>query len=188
MVKRFNNLEDVYNTLVATNFDFNSLPSNNKYRKYKEWKQNPDQRKLPEGSAQNTGTRVAIALQPFGLEFDAASRVKLKMSGRVHSSLSSLGNAALYNHLAGDISAIQSNTGFVPAKAVLATKTGTRTVTASSNRITGRAYKTRTGETYTIPFGAGTATDREFAVQQEILTNRADTHVVTFVPERLYQV
>jgi hypothetical protein len=41
MGKRFNNLEDTYNTLVAANFNFDTLPATNKYRKYAEWKQDP---------------------------------------------------------------------------------------------------------------------------------------------------
>lgn len=63
---RFNNLEDVYNELVAIGFDFNQLPANSKYRKYYKYKTDPEQRKLPEGSAQDQGARVRVGIQPFG--------------------------------------------------------------------------------------------------------------------------
>lgn len=188
MGKRFNNLEDVYNTLVAIDFDFNSLPTTNKYRKYQQWKQDPEQRKLPDGSAQNQGARVAIGLYPFGLPAVEGNKSLVKMSGRTHALLNGLGGA-VYNHLVGDLSTVKPNTALIPAKAILAVKlSNSITVPASDNRITGRSYKKRTGETYTIPFGKGADTDYEFEVQNQIISDRAATHAVTFTPEKLQRV
>jgi hypothetical protein len=188
MSQRFNNLEDVYNTLTAQNFNWNSLPATNKYRKYAEWKRDPEKRKLPEGSSQIQGPRQIVTINPFGFDFDDTSQVKVTMSERAFNQRNNVGAAALYNHLTASTSA-KKLAGFVPAKAVLSSKLGSpRSVTAGSNRITGRAYKTRTGETYTIPFGSSAEATKEFEVQEEILQDRFATHAVTFTPERLRRV
>ncbi len=186
MAKRFNNLEDVYNTLEAADFNWDSFAATNKFRKYKEWKQDPDQRRLPAGSSQNTGTRVLVVIRPFGLDYADDAKVKVGMSGRVNTAISGLGTAAIYRHQVDAIATVKSSPGFIPAKAHLALRlASSTTVLGTSNRITGREYKKRVGESYVVPFGAGAATDREFDVQDVILSNRNATHTVTFTPERL---
>lgn len=185
MSKRFNNLEDFYVTMTAANFNWNSLPATNKYRLYKEWKENPERRQLPEGSAQLQGPRQIVTVNPFGLDFADGSQANVTMSERSFNARSSIGGAALFNHLTASASA-KKMAGLVPAKAILATKRGSpRTVAKEANRITGRAYKTRTGETYTIPFGSSAEATKEFEVQEEIIEDRFATHAVTFTPERL---
>lgn len=191
MAKRFNNLEDVYNTLLAADsFSWDSLPATNKYRKYKEWKQDPEKRKLPDASKQSTGPRQQIGLYAFGLDFADANKIKTPISGRVKTWLDSqTGIKDACNFLAGDISGLNKNTALQPAKAHLAIKRGSpQSVTAAENKITGRAYKRNTGETYTVPFGPGAAGDREFAVQGEILAAASSLAVVSFTPERIFQV
>jgi hypothetical protein len=75
--------------------------------------------------------------------------------------------------------------GLVPAKAVLARRLPNAiSVPATQNRITGRAYKTSTGDSYTVPFGRESGTSTEFEMQSEILLAQEDTHVITFTPER----
>lgn len=185
-MRRFSNLEDVYNTLLAAGFDFNTLPANNKYRKYAEWKQDPEQRELPPGSAQETGARVRAGVQPFGLAIDPDNEFDVGISGRVNTEISGLGGAALYGLEIADLTGYTRRPGFVPAKAILAARLATsRAVPGTQNRITGQPYKRRTGETYTIPFGRKTATSTEFETQDEIITDRAATHALTFTPEKL---
>lgn len=186
MGKRFNNLEDVYNNLVAIKFDFNTLPANNKYRKYAEWKQNPDQRKLPEGSSQDTGARKPAGVKPFGLPVDPQNQYDVGISGRTFGLLQDLGGAAAYGLEITDLTGYTKRPGFRPAKAILAVKRATSlAVPASNNRITGQPYKRRTGETYTVPFGRKTGTPEEISVQEEIIDGIGATHAVTFVPEKL---
>lgn len=186
MGSRFSNLEDVYNNLVAINFDFNTLPATNKYRNYAEWKQNPDKRKLPAGSAQDTGARKRAGVKPFGLALDPQNQYDVGMSGRAFGLLTDLGGTALYGLETAALDDYSKRPGFRPAKAVLAVKRATSlAVPATDNRITGQPYKRRTGETYTVPFGRTTGNAFEFGAQEAILTAKSGTHAVTFIPEKL---
>jgi hypothetical protein len=182
MGQRFNNLDDVYNTLVGANFNFDQLPSNNKYRKYKEWKINPELRKLGDGVMPNTGDRTAYGIRPFGVLFDDANKTRIKISGRVHSAIATLGGVALFNLTATPDASFEGLPGYVPAKAILAAKTAS---TSNTSKITGRKYKSRSGESYTVPFGKSAATDNEFDLQDDIIAIKGSTHVITFTPERL---
>lgn len=187
MAGKFNNLEDVRNTFLAANFDFNTLPANNKYRKYKEFKEDPDKRKLPDGAVPTRPRDVPYALSPFGLDFATDNDVRIMVSGRVNPVLgASLGGVALYNLTASPDDGVLKRVGFVPSKAIITVRLSTpTTVAASENRITGRAYKTRSGDSYTVPFGAASATDREFEVQNEIVTALTAGNYITFTPEKL---
>ncbi len=139
MGKRFSQLEDVYNNLVAINFDFNTLPANNKYRKYAEWKQDPDKRTLPAGSAQDTGARVGAGIKPFGLTVDPDNEFNVGMSGRVNTELGSLGGATLYGLEVANLAGYTKRPGFTPAKTILAVKRATSVaVPGTQNRITGQ--------------------------------------------------
>jgi len=182
MGSRFNNLDDVYNTLVGASFNFDQLPANNKYRKYKEWKINPELRKLGDGVMPNTGDRTAYGIRPFGMLFDDANKTRIKLSGRVHGAIATLGGVALFNLTANPDGAFEGMPGYVPAKAILATKTAS---ISSTSKITGRRYKSRSGESYTVPFGRSDTNDTEFDLQDEILATKGSTHVITFTPERL---
>ena len=75
--------------------------------------------------------------------------------------------------------------GFKPAKAVLG-KLGA-TVTPIS-KITGREYKTSISDSYTIPFGSsGTGAGSTEIGKQDIIlaSSLTDTHVITFIPEKM---
>lgn len=187
MGRRLNNLEDTYNTLVAANFNFDSLPANNKFRRYAEWKQNPERRELPNGAVPTRGSDRPVQISPFGLPLDPDNNVRIGVSGRAYPQITtSLGGFGLYNLTENPADNVRELVGYVPAKAILAVRLPQPdSVEASANRITGRAYKTRSGQTYTIPFGAQTESSREFSVQGEILADRNATHYVTFTPERL---
>lgn len=186
MGRRFNNLEDVVNTF--TEQQLLALPANNKYRKYYEWKRDPERRKLPEASVPAKGRARDVALSVFGEPFDPDGRAIVKMTSRSFDKLSDLGGASVYNLLTTPPDGAQSIAGFSPAKAILSQRLGTpRTVSAGSNRITGRAYKTSSGPSYTIPFGRQGATSFEFEVQASITSSQQANYSVTFTPERLRQ-
>lgn len=187
MGRRFAELEEVYSTLTAIDFNFDSLPVNNKYRKYREWKLDPEKRKLDPGAAQNTGDRKVVLLNPFGLPADPDNKFIVKMSGRAFAQIGgAAGTASLYRLTTDSIPPTAKGLpGLVPAKAHLAVKGAT---TNDISKITGRPYKSRTGESYVIPFGRETETQTEFTVQDAILANRAATAVVSFTPERLRRI
>lgn len=184
MSRRFNNLEDVVNTF--TEAQLLALPATNKYRKYYEWKRDPEKRRLPEASVPVRGREREVALSPFGEPFDADKRAIVKMTTRSFERLTSAGGASLYNVLTVPPDTAQIIGGFSPAKAILSQRLATaRTVPASSNRITGRSYKTNSGPSYTIPFGRQSATSYEFAVQASIASSQEASYIITFLPERL---
>ena len=106
----------------------------------------------------------------------------------IQDKLGDLGGATLYNLLTTPPDTAQLIGGFSPAKAILSQRLGTaRTVSASSNRITGRAYKTSSGPSYTIPFGRQGASSFEFAAQSSIASSQQANYIATFTPERLRQ-
>jgi hypothetical protein len=126
-----------------------------------------------------------MALSPFGLPFGADDRVIVNVSKRSKDSLEAMGGAILYNLLTTVPAGSAKLAGFVPAKAILARRLAApRAVSATRNRITGRAYKTNTGASYTMPFGRETGTSTEFEVQSEIIAAQQENHVITFTPER----
>lgn len=186
-MSRLSNLEDAYNELVRINFDFSQFPNTSKYYKYYLWKTDPEQRELPEGSAQNQGTKKKVGLQPFGRPIDTSKTV-VRMSGRAFTAVGTLPENARTSlgHETTDFTGYRTDGSYKPAKVILANKlTNPVAVPKADNRITGRAYKKRTGETFTVPFGRIAAVDTEFDAQDVIIQAVADNYAATFVPEKL---
>lgn len=187
MSRRFNNLEDVVNTFTAAQLE--ALPSNNKYRKYYEWKRDPEKRKLPEGSVPERGRKKKVALSPFGQVYDVDKRVIVGLSDRSFTKVPDLGGSLLYSILTIVPDTAQPLIGFIPAKAILSQRLATPVaVSATRNRITGQSYKTSAGKSYTVPFGRESATSTEFAVQRAILLSKEADYIITFTPERLRRI
>lgn len=188
---RLNNLEDVYNELVRVDFNFESLPVNSKYRQYYKYKTDPEVRALPEGSAQVQGKRQRVGVKPFGLTAGPGNQRRVGVSKRsldkvvgASNDFGSLSN--VYGVVTDDLLGYTSQSGFVPAKVVFAeVLSNPQTVPKEKNRITGRAYKKRTGETYTLPFGRPDDNAAELERQESIATQVAEKYAVTFKPERL---
>ena len=186
MARRFNNLEDVINTFSQAQIE--ALPATNKYRKYYEWKRDPQKRKLPEASVPERKRSRSVAVSPFGQTFDADKRVIVPVSGRSFDKLTDLGGATLFNLQTSPSATSAKLGGFTPAKAILSQRlASSQTVSASSNRITGRAYKTSAGSSYTMPFGRSSANSVEFSVQNDIMLGKSTDYIITFTPERLKQ-
>lgn len=166
-----------------------ALPANNKYRKYYEWKRDPEKRKLPDGSVPNRGRQRKVALSPFGLDYDADNRVIVSLSDRTFTKVPDLGGTPLFNLLTIIPDTAQPFTGFIPAKAILSQRLAeSLSVPATRNRITGRSYKTNAGKSYTVPFGRVSGTSTEFAVQRAILLSEENEYIITFTPERLRRI
>jgi hypothetical protein len=183
MGKRFNNLEDVVNTF--TEAQLLALPTTNKFRKYYEWKRDPEKRKLPAGTVPIRGRNVKVALSPFGLPFEADDRVTVSVSKRVSDAFAEVGGATLYNLLTTVPITSTKLAGFIPARAIVAQRLANSiSVPGTRNRITGRDYRTNAGRSYTVPFGRKSATTSEFEIQAEILQAREATNIITFTPER----
>ncbi len=170
MARRFEELEKVYNTFLAINFEFNTLPANNPYRKYAEWKQNPDQRRR-QNSPPASGRRSLVGIKAFGLnDTGDADHTLVKIGSRALGQLNALADNSVFGVVTNSIpGSYISRPGFQPAKAVLGRASGTGTPTS---RITGIQYKKTISTSYTIPFGKGAAGDTafEFGVQNAILS------------------
>lgn len=188
MGRRFEELRDVYNTLTAADFDFEKLPANNKYRKYKEWTQDPELRKRDTASKTATGRKSFVALKAFGLpSTDDADNVKVKVGKRVIDQINALDSGLstpLELTLENIPDSFRSLNGFVPAKVIAGVRSANSTTPKS--KITGIEYKKSVDGTYTIPFGKGAAANaNEFSQQERIATAFSTNYVVTFTPERL---
>lgn len=188
---RLSNLEDVYNELVRVDFNFDQLPENSKYKQYYKYKTDPDVRALPEGSAQEQGIRQKVGISPFGLLLLKEEAFIVGVSDR---SLKKVGGSGtdfgsldtVYGIKDTILPTHRKQSGFIPAKVVFAEKLATpQAVSKDKNRITGRAYKRRTGETFTLPFGRTGDTSTEFGRQGSIITQVEEKYAVTFKPERL---
>lgn len=184
-MRRFSRLEEVYQALLAANVNITSLPATNPYRMYYEWKTDPTKRELPEASKQATGERHLVGVKAFGIDGTAnKDQALVPITNRVLQAIGGLGGVDVYNITTATTNYAKIG-GFVPAKAHLAAKKESPTVVPkTSNRITGRAYKKYTNESYTVPFGKETEADKEIETQDLIILNRAETHVVTFTPEK----
>lgn len=187
MGRRFEELEEVYNTLTAINFNFDTLPATNKYRKYKEWKLDPDLRKRADGIVPSSGRKTNVGLAAFGLSStDSNDHVLVKIGSRALAKLNELTDKGKFNLVTTAIPASYSPmSGLVPAKAILAARSAG---VAETSKITGQRYKSSSGVSYTIPFGKGAgAAASEIEAQEAILktTTLIDAFVISFTPEKL---
>lgn len=184
-MSRFSDLEFAYNSLVAANFNFDSLPVTNPIRKYSEWKQDPEKREIGEGNMPESGTKSAVGVQAFGLPAtDDEDKVIIKIGSRAKTLLSGLADAVKFGVETTTLTTYASLGGFVPAKAILATKVAATTKTSD---ITGRKYRNTTGTTYTLPMGKNGTVTREIKAQDAILATSAlvTAYSISFKPERL---
>ncbi len=187
MGKRFSDLEKVYNTLTAINFDFSQLPVTNEYRKYKEWKQDPDLRK-PRTAPPASGRKSNIGLKSFGLDGTGdADHTLVKIGSRALAQYNSIGDNSVFGLTVSNVPATYvRRAGFIPAKAILGRRNGTGTPTS---RATGKQYKQVVSESFTIPFGKTGSGDTtfEFGAQNAILATAslANDYVISFTPEKV---
>ena len=130
----------------------------------------------------NPGTLETLILYPFATA--AGEQYITSISQRSKAALSTIGGAALYNHLDSGIGA-EDNPGYVPAKAIV-NKSGTGT-TEPISKITGLPYKKETGSaSYTVPFGSEATLTPLKTVTTAIrlaITNINEEYSVSFKPE-----
>lgn len=184
---RLNDLREVHDELSASNFDFNLLPATSKYRKYHEWRSDPTKREIPDANTRARGKDALVGLKPFGLPGAIENQFEVRMSGfsfnEANGNSTLFGNiATLYGLTDTGLEDYIARAGFVPAK-VIAGRLGTPTTETSE--ITGKKYKKRVTDSYTIPFGKVSDADTEFERQEAILTQLNTNFSITFKPEYL---
>ncbi|MGB5768947.1 MAG: hypothetical protein WBM32_03620 [Crocosphaera sp.] len=188
MGRRFEELNEVYNTLTAINFDFSTLPATNKYRSYSEWVRDPELRKLPASSRTDSGRKSQVGLLAFGYpSLNNDDHVLVKVGQRAFEHIGTISSNALFNLTLTSIPDTYSPMpGFVPAKVVLGLRGA---ATTPRSQITGQEYKKTIQRTYTIPIGKGTGAgqETEFDVQDAILADPtiSELYSITFKPEKL---
>jgi hypothetical protein len=168
---RFRDIEQVFSELATANIDINQLPANSKFRKYYEWKTNPEQRETGSRDAGSLpGESETVYVKPFGFDYDANTGYKTTISNRSLTRANTIG-ASTFDYATTAPTTVQTLSNFIPAKAVLSLKLGSPG-TVRRSKITGKPYKPRTSATYTIPFGRGTSTESEFSKQDSFAAAR----------------
>ena len=183
--KRFSDLERVYTALKLGKVDPNTLPSNLDFVKYAKWREgNGPERTI---TRPNLNGEVEVGVKAFGFGFDdAESKLKVIMSGRSSAFLNGFGRKARFGVVTNSLTDYQTNSSFVPAKARIVTIVSSTTATSA---ITGRKYKSKSGQAYTIPMGQTSGTLRyqqaiNSILADEVFAGANATHSVSFEPER----
>ncbi|MCA2813010.1 MAG: hypothetical protein IM477_10850 [Microcystis sp. M090S1] len=183
--KRFSDLERVYDALKLGKVDPSTLPQNLDFVKYAKWREgNGPVRTI---IRPNLNGEVEVGVKAFGFGFDdEEGKLKVALSGRSSAFLNGFGPKAKFGVITTNVNEYQRNSGFVPAKARIATIIASTTETSA---ITGRKYKSKSGQAYTIPMGQTSGTLRYQQAINSILTDAVfaganSTHVISFETER----
>lgn len=141
---------------------------------YVQWIQNAASRVPNVGGGTPRPNQVELGIQPFNVDFDAASDVRFlaRVSQPSRTFMeSAVGTAAV---VPGGAITAQKVAGWKPAKITLFVGTGTST--AATSAITGLRYLKYNGTNYAHPFGKISATDREQTRFNAIKTALAGTN------------
>ncbi|NJO78819.1 MAG: hypothetical protein HC827_10015 [Cyanobacteria bacterium RM1_2_2] len=106
--------------------------------------------------------QTELALTPFGLELDAGEKALSRAASTGWTALSASVGTRASTTLTG---AVKLN-GYKPARLVAFFRTGGGT--AATSEITGMKYLKYAGARHSVPFGASTATEREYDAFQTI--------------------
>jgi hypothetical protein len=127
-------------------------------------------------------------VRPFGFDFPAAKKIMQSLSRRSSATTANLGQSLLQGFAFGPPAAADQ----IILKGVLAPRVAitfnrTATGTRRTSQITGRSYKSYSGDTAVFPFGAGTtASQKTEDAVFKILFARAkeqdSSNVCSFVP------
>ena len=182
--KRFSDLERVYDALKMGKVDPDSLPPNLDFVKYAKWREG----KGPERNIirPNLNGEVEVGVKAFGYGFDEdEAKLRATLSGHSAAFLNGFGSKARFGVITTGINEYKKNSNFVPAKARIATIVAGTTKTSA---ITGRKYKSKTGQAYTVPMGRISDSFDYQETLDSILTDPVfsganATHTVSFDPE-----
>ncbi len=139
------------------------------------------------------GSKLTAKIRPFGIGLENTSdrAYPAKVSKRAMDEIEKFITTAGLNHITDDKIEIFDNVkGFKPAVVTIFKPSGTiKSVSASNNKVTGRAYKTKDGKSYSYPFGTNNTTtkqQRELDARATILstlTKKDSTLIVSFSSE-----
>jgi hypothetical protein len=186
MGTRLAKTRDIVNQLKKSGFDLATLPATNELRKYDEWASDPTKRERADGTVPASGDKVKVGIVAFGIKTASDAKIEIKIGQRAKTKVTSLADVALFGHT-DTLTDYKPMTGFVPAKCIIGTKVAP---TSQTSEITGKKYKSRTGQTYTIPFGQNGTNTTEFDAQEALIeaASVGVAHSITFTPERMRRV
>jgi hypothetical protein len=134
----------------------------------------------PRANGSLPGGFVRLAITPFGLS--ATPKVIVGASRRANAQLGD----DLVNRVDEDITGATGRGGYQPAKVTLFLGTGSSA--PKTSEITRLDYQKRGGASFTHPFGASTATEREyeaFTAIAEALMTLSQNNRVSYTPEKV---
>lgn len=164
MPKRFNNLDAALKYLRKTGTgdtgEAPDAPQGSQLAQYQKWKGG----KIAVTYERDNGSKPKaideLIVKPFALGGGTDDTALVGVSRRAKEAISSTGLA-----FASDLYAVEPSAtakanrifGFQPAKAIVTV--GQTTTTPETSKITGRPYKKRSSDSYTLPFGRENTTD-----------------------------
>ncbi|BAY85989.1 hypothetical protein NIES267_54950 [Calothrix parasitica NIES-267] len=173
MPKRFNNLDAALKYLRKTGTgdtgDAPDAPAGSQLEQYQKFKGGKIAVTYTRDNGSKPGSFDELIVKPFALGGDADDNALVGVSKRAKDAISNTGLALtdLNATEPSGTATAQKIFGFQPAKAIV-----TISQTATSNttsQITGRPYKKRSSDSYTLPFGRKTSTDNYSEVKKAIL-------------------
>lgn len=182
MAGRVKRLDSIIAKLDSISFDYTQFPATDEINVYKRYLSDSTVREFDGNNGQSQNGKLRVGLEPFGFPTGTEYLTQVSVSNRAYTYLQTLAFAVELGLTApgASLANYQSRPGFKAAKVTLAKRESVTSVAKDKNKVTGRAYKKRTGETYTLPFGRTAGTDTEFEIQQEILAAASATHALSF--------
>lgn len=188
MTKRYKVLDGALKYLRTDDDDPNpQAPANTPLREYQTWKAGERNIEYEREEDSLPEELLKVVINPFGETFDAENKYIVDLSKRTNdfngiSTLRAAGNIV-------DVLPDNANNvkGFIPAKCTVAVPDSTKDDPNAESQITKIKYFKKGFRSYTFPYGAGSATDREKTVRNAILDAIPDgsNYTVTFTSEKL---
>ena len=163
MARRFNNLDAALKYLrktgAADGTEVPDAPAGSQLAQYQKVKAGKLQIEYPRANSSKPGAIDELIVKPFALGGETGDTALIGVSRRAKDNINQTGLAFT------DLNATEPSTtnvaqkifGFQPAQAIVTV--GETATTTETSKITGRPYKKRSANSYTLPFGRENATD-----------------------------
>lgn len=186
MAKRFRTLRNALTYLQSTTAEGTPVaaPAGSQLKEFQDWYSKQRVITYTRDAASKPGQLDEVAIKPFGVLSTSTTMALVDYSKRAKDGVSTAGVTAALKHAANTTGASKI-IGFEPARAVI-TVVGTGNGTPTDSKITGRKYNKKSNNSYTYPFGQGTAAaDASYESRRlDFLTAVANsTKTVSFRPE-----
>lgn len=170
MTQRFKILNGLLKYLATDDDNPNpQAPAGTPLRAYQEIKAGERRVSYDRPADSNPDELLKVIINPFGEAFAPENKYIVDLSKRVDEATA----MNPFKTVAGIVDIIPDNAnvvkGFIPAKCVISVPDSTRDNNNARSQITGILYKKKGARSYTIPYGASDATERESTVRAKLL-------------------